>query len=131
MRKGETAAALAGIAVLFSLATVDDLRDARLVDPPNARGGRARPRAIDLNRDPWWRLASLPGIGPIGAKRIVAYRHGTGPFGSLEALRAVPGIRADVPARIRGRAFAGPIRGKGDDGRGEPIPIARAVSPEG
>ncbi|HEX9024650.1 MAG TPA: helix-hairpin-helix domain-containing protein [Geobacteraceae bacterium] len=35
---------------------------------------------------------SLPGIGPVLAKSIVDDRHNNGAFGSVEALRRVPGI---------------------------------------
>ena len=44
----------------------------------------------DLLRDEEW--ASLPGIGPVLAGRIVADRHKYGAFRSLEGLLRVPGI---------------------------------------
>lgn len=39
-------------------------------------------------------LATLPGIGDVLAKRIVAYREENGPFISISHLRAVEGIGA-------------------------------------
>jgi competence protein ComEA len=42
-------------------------------------------------------LDALPGVGPVTAQKIIAYRQQNGPFTSLEALDAIPGIG---PARI-------------------------------
>jgi len=42
-------------------------------------------------------LDTLPGIGPVTAQKIVAFRQEHGPFPSVEALDAIPGIG---PARI-------------------------------
>lgn len=42
-------------------------------------------------------LDTLPGVGPVTAEKIVAYRRQHGPFTSVEALDAIPGIG---PARI-------------------------------
>jgi competence protein ComEA len=42
-------------------------------------------------------LDTLPGIGPVTAQKIVAYRQAHGPFTSLEGLDAIPGIG---PARL-------------------------------
>jgi competence protein ComEA len=44
-------------------------------------------------------LDGLPGIGPVTAQKIVEYRQAHGPFTSLDALDAIPGIG---PARIAG-----------------------------
>jgi competence ComEA-like helix-hairpin-helix protein len=53
---------------------------------------------IDLNRASALELTALPGIGPVLAERIVAYREANGPFTSIDGLRAVKGIG---DARIR------------------------------
>ena len=42
-------------------------------------------------------LDALPGIGPVTAQKIIAFREQNGPFTSVEALDAIPGIG---PARI-------------------------------
>jgi competence protein ComEA len=42
-------------------------------------------------------LDSLPGVGPVTAQKIIAFREQNGPFTSVEALDAIPGIG---PARI-------------------------------
>ncbi len=47
---------------------------------------------IDLNRASAAELESLPGVGPVLAERIVAYRTDRGPFTEVEDLLDVPGI---------------------------------------
>lgn len=42
-------------------------------------------------------LDTLPGVGPVTAQKIIAYRQEHGPFASVEGLDAIPGIG---PARI-------------------------------
>jgi competence protein ComEA len=70
------------------------------VDPIYTAGSRARagskaaaPRGpININRASASDLDSLDGIGPVIAKRIIAYRLANGPFTSLEDLLKVSGI---------------------------------------
>jgi len=51
-----------------------------------------------LGRDPTAEeLDTLPGVGPVTAEKITAYRDQHGPFTSLDGLDAIPGIG---PARI-------------------------------
>lgn len=47
---------------------------------------------IDLNAADAQSLASIPGIGPTLAERIVVYRRLNGPFGSLDELADVAGM---------------------------------------
>lgn len=55
--------------------------------------GRSRVNpTLDLNRATEQDLESLPGIGPVLAERIVAYRREAGLFQHVEDLRAVKGI---------------------------------------
>jgi competence ComEA-like helix-hairpin-helix protein len=58
-------------------------------------------RSVDLNRADRQTLATLPGIGPSLADRIVTDRERRGPFGSPEALLRVPGIGSKRMAQVR------------------------------
>ena len=49
-------------------------------------------RKTDLNRAAPAELEGLPGIGPVLAQRIIAYREEHGVFHSLEELKSVPGM---------------------------------------
>lgn len=65
--------------------------------PPTAtpagipRAGPA-PGLIDINKATLGELETLPGIGPVMAARIIAYRDANGPFPSIDSLEEVPGI---------------------------------------
>ncbi len=58
---------------------------------------------IDLNRASIEELDTLPGIGPVTARRIVEAREKMpgGTFGSLEELRAIRGIKAKTFLRLK------------------------------
>jgi competence protein ComEA len=47
---------------------------------------------IDINQATQIELESLPGIGPVIAQRIIAYRDENGPFTTAEAIQNVAGI---------------------------------------
>jgi competence protein ComEA len=57
-----------------------------------ARKSAAVPAAVDLNGADAPALASLPGIGPTLAARIVEYRRLNGPFASIDELADVAGM---------------------------------------
>lgn len=68
---------------------------------PRTRSPRAAPRAaavsppdafVDINRADEAELATLPGLGPALAHRIVAFREQYGPFNSAEELLDVSGV---------------------------------------
>jgi competence ComEA-like helix-hairpin-helix protein len=96
--------------------------DARAFDPASVPAAPARgPEAaaaggpdaadapLDLNRAGVSELESLPGIGPVLARRIVEHRAVHGPFRSPEELRAVRGVGPRLMARLAGRVTAGPV----------------------
>ncbi len=56
---------------------------------------------ISINRAETADLLRLPGVGPVLADRIVAYRDANGPFTSIEDLLSVPGIGEAKLASIR------------------------------
>lgn len=56
---------------------------------------------LDLNQASAEELEALPGIGPVTAEKIVAYRQDNGPFPTIEALLDVPGIGDATLDKIR------------------------------
>lgn len=63
----------------------------------SATGSRTRsnerePSSLDLNTATAGELETLPGIGPVMAERIIAYREDNGPFSSVDELDNVAGI---------------------------------------
>jgi competence ComEA-like helix-hairpin-helix protein len=60
---------------------------------------------IDLNHDGIFDLQTLPGIGPVLAERIVAYRDSAGGFHSIDDLRKVKGIGPAKFAEIKDKVI--------------------------
>lgn len=78
----------------------------RRISRPGAGGDEAPggpADAVDVNRAGVEELTSLPGIGPVLAARIVAYRDSAGPFRTLSDLTAVSGIGPATIARVADR----------------------------
>jgi len=58
---------------------------------------------LNLNRAGYFDFQTLPGIGPVLAERILAYRDSVGAFRSVDELSKVKGIGDKKLAAIRGR----------------------------
>ena len=70
----------------------------------SAGSGSGKPvERLDLNAADAAELAGLPGIGPVLAERVVAYRDSVGHFASLEELTRVSGIGPATLERLRSR----------------------------
>lgn len=64
-------------------------------------GAAAPGLVVDLNAADAAALESLPGIGPVLAERVVAWREESGPFAAVDDLSAVRGIGPAVLAGLR------------------------------
>ena len=51
-----------------------------------------RPLSIEINAAAWYEWVLLAGIGEVRARRIVEHRKEHGPFGSIDDLKAIPGL---------------------------------------
>lgn len=68
---------------------------------PGWPAGDAGSRLVAVNRAGPEELQRLPGIGPVLAERIVAYRRRNGPFQAVEDLLGVSGIGPKVLEQLR------------------------------
>ncbi len=59
------------------------------------------PKLIDLNRASVADFEQLPGVGPVLARRVIAYRESRGRFHAVEDLRGVKGIGQKKLERLR------------------------------
>jgi competence protein ComEA len=71
--------------------------------PPVAAGGSATAAPIDLNRATAELLDALPGVGPVLAQNILAWRAEHGRFESVDQLREVSGIGEAKYAQLKDR----------------------------
>ncbi len=58
---------------------------------------------IDVNKDPWWKIAALPNIGLTKSKRIVSFREESGrpqPFSCADDLLQIHGIGPKTVAQL-------------------------------
>ncbi len=73
----------------------------------NARSSVSHARAnnspININRATEKDFDTLPGIGPVIAERIVAYRKSHGPFATIEELQKVSGIGSAKFAQLKSK----------------------------
>lgn len=83
--------------------TVDEMKSAEFNPRETVKGDSAQRSSggdvkqeildpVSINSAPASRIADLPGVGPVLAERVVAYRSEHGPFQSVEELIAVKGI---------------------------------------
>lgn len=73
----------------------------RIALPEKKSWGRTQPQPIDLNRADSQALQTLPGIGPVMARRIVQYREQFGSFIQREELLQVKGMHDSLLDRLR------------------------------
>ena len=69
--------------------------------PMSGAAGQEESGLISLNQADATTLEDLPGVGPVLAERIVAYREANGPFETVEDLLSVPGIGEAKLASMR------------------------------
>ncbi|MFO0874781.1 MAG: ComEA family DNA-binding protein [Phycisphaerales bacterium] len=103
--------------VVFALAVLLAATLVRLQRRPAMWGDGGGPFAsivdarVDINGADAMELASLPGIGPTLAERIVRDRERHGPFATLDDLDRVRGVGPALIERLAGRAVAGDVHG--------------------
>lgn len=75
----------------------------RLTGPAQRLEPKESAEPVELNTASFAELLRLPGIGPVLAERIIAYREQNGPFRSLEELLHVRGIGPKLLRQLEGR----------------------------
>ncbi len=93
-----TGAAAAGALGWYIL---EDRPEPVTVRPLEAQVQRAQGAPLDVNTATAEELEALPGIGPVLAERIVAWREEHGPFAAPEDVTAVPGVGPAVYEAVR------------------------------
>ena len=92
-------------------ALLKDGQRVQAVTPAQAQAttasGSASGIPVDINSASQEALESLPGIGPVLAQRIIAYRENNGPFAAVEDLQQVEGVGADTFEKLRDLVTAG------------------------
>lgn len=78
----------------FARVALEELGDDAVIppEPRRRRAGTEPVEKLDLNRASVEELELLPGLGPLRARRIIAWRNQSGPFESLEDLRFIRGL---------------------------------------
>lgn len=73
----------------------------RSADEPSAKSLPAQPGKVDLNRADVSQLDTLPGVGPVTARRIVEYRDKVGRFDRVEQLQEARLVNRAVYEQIK------------------------------
>lgn len=77
--------------------------------PPRSSTSETGWRLVNLNTATVELLEELPGIGPVTAEKILAYREEHGPFQSIEEIQNVSGIGPATFERIKDLITVGPV----------------------
>ena len=85
--------------------------------------------ALDLNTATEAELDALPGVGPSRAQAIIEHRAKSGPFRSVDDLRAVKGIGDKTFAELKPLLTVGAASGARTSARTEPSPVSPAAVP--
>jgi len=81
------------LAVLALLTGTPAVAQAQEAKPAPSRAASSRtPAVVNLNTATAAQIATLPGIGPATAQRIIEHREKNGPFKKIEELMNVKGI---------------------------------------
>lgn len=106
-RMADAVAAAGGALPTADLGSINLARQVRdgdhVIVPVHGEGnpGTGEPAGIDINTATAGELEALPGVGPVLAERIVAFRVERGPFSAVEDLLDVPGIGEAKLAQMR------------------------------
>ena len=104
-RVADAIAAAGGVipsADVTSLNLAERLSDGQMIFIGNAQSmGLSSDPRVDLNLATQADLDSLPGVGPVMAGRIIAWRESNQRFHSIEELQEVPGIGPKVFANLK------------------------------
>ena len=106
-RVADVVAAAGGLTAEARLAGLNlaaPARDGTQIVVPTEAAADAAPGFVSMSTAGQDELATLPGVGPVLAARIVAYRRQHGPFSTMEDLLDVPGIGEAKLATLRDAA---------------------------
>ena len=107
LRRGLVCAAASAILVSAGAASLASAAPAHRAAPAKAATSETDSAPVDINAADSEKLATLPGIGPSIAQRIVDYRKEHGPFKSVDELVNVRGVGEKLLAKLRDHVTVG------------------------